>query len=377
MTPPLGNPILLWSTRYCQLVFDAFLGQVRGKFSRGILASIVRLDPHMSSVVINKCNEVFTPTKWLGSNLPTHITVYQLKQMIYPFSSGLLEGQPVTLSFNIGFTETRLLFPVEVQPTDHFVLCQHLYSLNSQVAKLAMPNCFLRTVVIRAWTGLVDGISVIKVTTQTSFSVSRGYKFGLRISDFTSHLREAGHLAFLRGSSYAEMYARPGTRRTSWRVQLFILPCNGFIVRTMFPRPTPWRFWPPPNVMFNGLCKARSSLNIASLLHMWHVTPESMIHWPWVLESADKACWTTRPVLSPSEQFSSSAVFFLYWSGLLWPLTFTNSSLEVSWFIAKMTPRFLLESSRKCLFLAWLIQSTFHLCLFMQQLFCYHCSLGT
>ena len=57
-----------------------------------------------------------------------------------PFSSELLEGQPMDLSFDTGFVETRLLFPVEVQPTDHFVLCQHLYSLNSQVAKSVMPN---------------------------------------------------------------------------------------------------------------------------------------------------------------------------------------------------------------------------------------------
>ena len=36
--------------------------------------------------------------------------------------------------------------------------------------------------------------------------------------------------------------------------QFSILPCDRFIVRTMFPRPTPWRFRPSPSVTFNGLC---------------------------------------------------------------------------------------------------------------------------
>ena len=147
-------------------------------------------------------------TDWV--HLPPQITVYQLEWMICPFPTGMLEcwnvgmleWQPVTIPLPTGLKEASLLFPFEIHSTDHFVSCQGLHSLSSQMTKPSMPNRFLGAFVIGAWTSLVTGTSLVKVV-ETSFSESRGYELGLGVSDFTSHLGENGYLAFLGSRGYA------------------------------------------------------------------------------------------------------------------------------------------------------------------------------
>ena len=50
-----------------------------------------------------------------------------------------------TLSFDTRFAKGRLLFKVKIQLTDHLILCHHLHSLHSQVAKSTMPKRFIGT----------------------------------------------------------------------------------------------------------------------------------------------------------------------------------------------------------------------------------------
>ena len=136
-------------------------------------------------MIIDKGDKVFTPTKRLGSNLPTYITVYQLEGMICSFCTRVLKGQLVTLSFDTRFAKGRLLFKVKIQLTDHLILCHHLHSLHSQVAKSTMPKCFVGTSAICTRISMLNTAFLIEIV-ETSFSSSRGHKLGLRVSDFTS-----------------------------------------------------------------------------------------------------------------------------------------------------------------------------------------------
>ena len=102
-------------------------------------------------------------TKRSGSNIPTHIAVYQLKEMICPFPSGMLEGQPVTLSFHTRLTETGFMFPLKIHSADYFVPRQHFPWARK------CPN----------WRCQIVSLELLW---------SRGYKLGLEISNFTSHL---------------------------------------------------------------------------------------------------------------------------------------------------------------------------------------------
>ena len=86
-------------------------------------------------MVINKGDEVFARTERLCSNFPTNITVYQLEWMIGSFRRGTLERQSMSLSFDTGLAESRILFPIQVQPAHQFLPCKELHSLTSQMAK--------------------------------------------------------------------------------------------------------------------------------------------------------------------------------------------------------------------------------------------------
>ena len=81
---PLSDPILLWSMRYRQLMFDAFLGQVRGEFSGDIFASVVRaegFDHQREAIITERGNKfqlhVATPLGILASTILCPLLTYK------------------------------------------------------------------------------------------------------------------------------------------------------------------------------------------------------------------------------------------------------------------------------------------------------------
>ena len=183
-----------------------------------------------------------------------------------------------------------------------------------------------------------------------------------------------------------------GSNRTLCRVQLSVLPLGSFIISATSPRLTTWRLCPSPSVTFNGVCRVWRLVNRSLLLHIWHVAPESRIHWSLVILSTDNACCTIRPALSFSELLSSwativtlTAPVFTFLSGtdLAWPLNFAYSSLfypcvlltvspDMPKFVAKVTPRFLPKPRHQCSFLIITTWPTLHLRFLMQQPLRYH-----